>query len=326
MSKLWALIHGRKWLRTAAYVAFALMALVVSLYLTFPADAVAQRLGHELSRASQGRATVSFGEVSLYRLSGIEADDVRVRIVRDRGEPVEIALDSAYARLHLLSLLTFNLAATVGFDVGEGSLRADLDPDADGVALSLRIDDIDLASPPLLSKLLDLPVRGVVAGSAEVEVALAASKAGGGGMMLAPEKTDGAASLTLREVSLGPATVQGFTIPAALSLGQLDMAFELKQGRLRMASFQQKGGQLRVQLTTSLTLRPELKASNLESCVLFKVSDEDYLRRFPTVATALELAQTQLAKDGEGFLHLRYGGTLERRHREPGLCRDGRRN
>ncbi|MBI3180440.1 MAG: hypothetical protein HYZ27_12310, partial [Deltaproteobacteria bacterium] len=68
------------------------------------------------------------------------------------------------------------------------------------------------------------------------------------------------------------------------------------------------------------------KSSNLESCVLFKVSDEDYLRRFPTVATALEFAQVQLAKDGEGFLHLKYGGTLGNRHREQGLCRSGRRN
>ncbi|MBI3178949.1 MAG: type II secretion system protein GspN, partial [Deltaproteobacteria bacterium] len=267
MSKASDLMRGRKWLQTAAYIAFAVLALLASLYLTFPAEAVAQRLGHELARATGGRATATFGDVSPYRLSGIEADGVKLRITPERGDPIEVEIDSAHARIHLMPLLAFNLSLSAGLALGDGSIEADIDPSDSGYVVSLRVDDVDLARPPFLSKLLDVPVRGVVAGSAEAEVAFTTAKTPGARTLLAPDKTEGAASLTVRDASVGPATVQGFTIPAALSLGQLDMALDMKQGRLRVASFQQKGGQLTVHLSTALTLLPEVKSSNLESCV-----------------------------------------------------------
>ena len=47
---------------------------------------------------------------------------------------------------------------------------------------------------------------------------------------IAPEKSEGKASLTVRNLSFGPGTVQGFTIPAPISFGQLDMALAVMPG------------------------------------------------------------------------------------------------
>ena len=192
-----------------------------------------------------------------------------------------------------------------------------------------EIDDLDFTSPPVLSKMAGLPVRGKLAGKLDGIIGMAPQRLPGGKKgpdQIAPEKSEGKASLTLHGLALGPGSVKGFTIPAPISFGQLDMALDMRRGRARMASFQQKGGQVAVDVSGSTSLRRTVRASSLDTCVKLKFTDEEYLREHPKINIALQLAQVQLKKDSEGFLNLKHTGTISNPKRQRGLCRSGARN
>lgn len=323
-------MRGKKFMRIAGYVAFAMIAFLFFLYVTFPAQAVAQRLAHEVQRATGGKVMMTFSDASLYRFSGIAAEGVKLRIARDDSDkegskPLEIELDSISARIQLLPLLLFNVSASIGAEIGDGSLDAVISKRDDGVEFELEIDDLDFASPPLLSKLTGVPINGKLAGKAKGKLGMGAARrragkpAGGGGF--APELSEGQASLTLRDAGFGPGAIAGFTIPAEISFGQIDLALDMRRGRLRLASFQQKGGNVGLKASGAITLRRNFKASNLDTCLQFKFTDQEYLTKYPKVNTALQFAQVQLRKDGEGFLHLKFGGTVGSPRRQSGLCR-----
>src|SRR5262245_688881 len=92
-------------LRNIGYVGFGIASLLIGLYLTFPAEAVGQRLAHEMQQRSRGKLSLSFEDISLYRLSGISAETVKVRTTKEGEQPIEVTLDAVRARLRLLPLL-----------------------------------------------------------------------------------------------------------------------------------------------------------------------------------------------------------------------------
>ncbi len=323
-------MRGKKFMRIAGYIAFAVVALLFFLYATFPAPAVAQRLAHEVQRMTDGTVAMTFSDASLYRFSGIAAEGVKLRFTSDDGgeagsKPMEIELDRVSVRVRLLPLLVFNLSASIGAELGAGSLDAVVSMGDDGVEFEVEIVDLDFASPPLLARLTGVPVNGKLVGKAKGKLSMGALRrrpgqpAGGSGF--APEMSEGQASLTLREAGFGPGAVAGFTIPAAIGFGQIDLALDMRRGRLRLASFQQKGGNVGLKASGTVTLRRNLKASNLDTCLQFKFTDKEYLIKYPKVNTMLQFAQVQLRKDGEGFLHWKFGGTIGNPRRQSGLCR-----
>ncbi len=304
----------KKTLRVVGYVAFAIAIFFASLYLTFPAEAVGQRIAQEINKRTDGKLIVSFGSVSPYRFSGVEAEDVQVRTTSKEGEPLQFKLDVVRARLSLLPLIWLSLEISAEIEAGEGTIAAEITPGDDGAFdLSLEVEDINFASPPILPLVAGIPIGGKIAGKAEVEWR----------GMKEIRKSKGKASLTVRGASLGPGKVQGFTVPA-IGLGQLDVAFDLNAGRLRLASFQQKGGDVTLATTASATLRPQLESSSLDVCVEVKPNAE-FLDKNPKLKTAMELAKVKFKKDKEGALHVPVGGTFSKPRTRRGLCRKGGR-
>jgi len=317
-----------KLLRILGYVAFGGMSLLFFFYVTFPAEAVGQRLAHEIEKLSGGKVSVTFDEVSLYRFSGISAEGVKLKTIPDQGEPLEIEVDEMWLRLQLLPLVLLDISLSGGIGLGDGTIEAVVAKTGEGIEFEAEIDDLDFASPPLLSKMAGLPVGGKLAGKLDGVIGMAPQRLPGGKKgpdQIAPEKSEGKASLTLHGLSLGPGTVQGFTIPAPISFGQLDMAFDMRRGRARMASFQQKGGQVALDVSGSTNLRRTVRSSTIDTCVKLKFTDDDYLKAHPKINTALQIAQVQLKKDGEGFLNIKHSGTIANPKRQRGVCRSGAR-
>jgi type II secretion system protein N len=320
-------MDGRKLLRTGGYLLFGGFALLFFFYVTFPAQAVGQRLAHELQKMSGGKLHVTFDEVSLYRLSGVSAERVKIKTIPAQGDPFEVEVDELWVRLQLAPLLLLDVAASAGVGVGDGSVEIDLTDAGDKYELEVEIDNLDFATPPLLSDLAGIPIRGTLTGKVEGVISVTPQRLPGdktGPPRFAPERSEGKASLTVRDLGIGPGSIKGFTIPAPVSFGQLDMAIDLQRGRARVASFKQQGGQVTLDLSGSTTLRRTVAASTLDTCVKLKFADEEYLREYPKINTALQLAQVQFQKDGAGFLNIRLGGTIGRPKRQRGVCRSGR--
>ena len=115
-------------LRVAGYTVFVFMAMLFSFYLTFPADALAARVAHEIQKATHGVWTVTFGEVGMYRFSGLSADDVVLRKAAPGDAPLEIRLTSISARVRLLPLLMFRQSIDARVELGAGLIDMRLTP------------------------------------------------------------------------------------------------------------------------------------------------------------------------------------------------------
>jgi type II secretion system protein N len=307
-------VNKKRLLTAGLYVAFGAMCLLLSLYWTFPATAFGQRLTHEIARSTHGAWHVTFGQVSTYRLSGILAQDITLRRDVPLQAPLEVRLDAVHARLRLAPLLLGRTSFDIGMPWGRsGGLGVRLTPHAgSGTALPAAnieafFDAVDFAARPILAQLLGLPLGGVLDGDLSFDSDGNVRKAQGGG------------TLHIDKLNVGPGSVAGFTLPQ-IELGSVDLAYEVKDGRAKLTQFKQQGGNLALRLQANVELAAPVGASRSELCLQFK-AEPAFLNANPKMRTVLQLAEVQLKRDAEGFLHVPLSGPLAQPAVRPGLCR-----
>lgn len=304
-------MNRRKVLKILGYVGFSLLSLLMSFYFTFPSQVLGQRIALQVSKATHGQWSVTFKDISLYWFTGIEAEGVHLTKQNPAGAPLEVDLDSLRARLQLLPLI-FLAKPTIAADIqmGEGNLAARVQRLSNGdLNIGLEIEDWNVASPPMLSKMAGLPIAGVITGNADVK------------WMNDPTKSTGQAKFTFKKTAMGPGQVAGFTLPS-IEFGDIDLALELKEGQMRVSSFKQQNAQLQARISGMTTVRPQFGNSSLEACVLLK-ADPELLNKNPNLRTAAELAEIRLKKDGDGFLQMPLTGTISNPKLRNGMCRKG---
>jgi type II secretion system protein N len=301
-------MRSRKFVMVLSYTAFAVAALLVGLYLTFPAEAVGQRIAHEINKRSLGKFVVSFDDVSPYRLSGIAASGVKVRVEQPGAQPLEIKLDAVRVRLRLLPLLLLRASFNAVIKLGAGDIDAVVTPRRDGeLDAAVDLEKVNLASPPLLPLFVGVPIGGVINGHLETS------------WKTDSKKSTGKAHLALGGGTVGPGGIQGISIPG-VDLGQVELELALDDGRLRVASFKQDGGALQAKVSGSSLVRADIGASTLDACIEFK-ADPAFLDKNPKMKTVLQLAEVQLRKSPQGFLNVPLAGTLSQPRLKNGLCR-----
>lgn len=328
-------------IRAMGYAAFALFSLLVSLYATFPAEAVGQRLAREIQKKSNGSLSVTFRDVSLYRLSGVEVEGVTLRSTSSSsGKSMEIPIDEARVRLNLLPLFLLRVSASAEIEAGEGSIDATISKRSDAVTVDLDIDDFDLLQPPVLAKLAGIPIAAKVNGTASAKLAFGNEVVGKNStgttvtnntIAFLPDKSTGTMNLKMSAAKLGPGTLSvpfhgnnmDFSLPG-IELGDIDMELEMKDGRVQVATYKHTATQLTTQISGSVTLRRDVQLSNLDACVQVK-GDNAFLEKNPKLKTALQLAEVQFRKDSEGFLNISMAGSLTHPDLRSGLCRRGPR-
>jgi type II secretion system protein N len=297
------------------YTAFGLICLGLSLYFTFPASALGQRISHEIARNTRGAWHVTFEDVSTYRLSGVIATGITAKRDIPVDSPLTVQLQGMHARLRLSPLLLGRTSYDLGAPWGKGYMSLRLSPRtaAPGTnalpagSIEGSFDDVDLGQPPMLQKFVGLPFGGVLNGDYTLE---------SDGSV---RKLEGAATLAVGHYSLGPGSIAGFTLPQ-IDLGNLEMSWEIKDGRARLTAFKQEGGSIALKVMASVDLASPLAASRLDMCVQFR-AEPAFLAANPKMRTVLQLAEVQLKRDGEGFLHLPMSGPIAQPTMHPGLCR-----
>jgi type II secretion system protein N len=307
-------VQKKRLIAVGLYTVFGAFCLLVSLYWTFPATALGQRLSHEIARQTQGAWHVTFGRVSTYRLSGILAEDITLKRDIPVDSPLSLQLEAVHARLRLTPLLLARTSFDIGMPWGQnGALGVRLMPHSSTAstlpagAAEGYFDTVDLATPPILAKLAGLPFGGVVDGDYAVD--------SDGNV----RKVVGNATLRIARLSVGPGSVAGFTLPQ-VDLGTVEMTWEVKDGRAKLTNFKQTGGSLALKVQATIDLAAPLAASRGDFCVQFR-AEPAFLNANPKMRTVLQLAEVQLKKDAEGFLHLPMSGPLTQPVMHPGLCR-----
>ena len=293
-------------LKTLGYIAFAIATLSMNLYFSFPAEAVVQRVAHQLSQASSGKVQVRFGEASVYGLSGVEAEDVKL-IVKGDDEPKSVEVDTLRARVQLLPLLMMKFKVVAEAKLGDGSLGVVVEPGEKGsFSIDMLMEDVDFAKPPVFPKLSGYLFGGQLQGSGELKWS---SKI---------KETLGTTSIAVEHASFGPAEIKSVAVPR-IDLGKMRLELKLEGGKVRIVSFKQAGGDLQTRLHATASLRTTLSSSFVDLCLEVK-PEKDFLEKNGKIKAALDLASIQFRKDAEGFLHLPFKGTLGRMKPGRRLC------
>ena len=307
-------MQRQKLLRWAGYGAFALFSLFISFYLTFPAEAVAARLAQEVQKQSRGQWTLTYKDASSYHLSGLSLEGVALQEAGAPGEAMRVTLDAVRGRLRLAPLFLARLSVDAEVLNGDGSLAVRWTPRSSAggsgppaMDVRLEADDFDFASAPFLAKMAGLPLGGKMNGSLDAS------------WENDVRKSTGSLELNIEAANLGPGAVQGLTLPN-VSLGSLVLAAEAKDGKFKITSFKQQGGNVNLRASGNLQLRQPLTASGVEACVQFK-ADPAFLNSNPKLKSIVQLAEVQLRKDGEGFLMVPLQGALNGVRVNPGTCR-----
>ena len=301
------ILQNRRLLSTLAYVAYGVAALLVSFYLTFPAEAVGQRLAHEVQKQSKGKVSFSFGDASLYRFSGVSLSSVKVTVLQESKDPLILDFDQVAARVKLLPILLLRTAVHAKLELGEGVITADFSKRGEVIDADFDIDDLDFTQPPLLPKLAGIPLAGKLSASGNVYLAEQ------------PNASTGNIELDLKGGSVGPGAILGFTVPQ-VTLGNLKAVLDLKDGKAKVSKFENSGGNLTLGFGGEMVLRPKLDASTLDLCAQLK-ADPEWLAKNDKVRSALQLAEIQFQKDPSGTINIPLRGTVQKPQPGKGLCR-----
>lgn len=265
-------------LRYAGLVAFYLFALVIFCFLTFPYERLRDRLVDEFNSRQTGPDPLRLQLESLgaYWIGGVQAKGVQLISAPKRAtstssgasavppKPSVLRVDSAHARVSLLSLLFGSVDLSFGAEAFGGTISGDTS-ESDGTrAVELTIEDVSLAEAPLLSEAIGLPMTGTVGGTLDFRL---------------PEgklaKADGTLNLEVVGLSAGDgkAKIRDTIALPKVEAGDLKIVGDASEGQLKFTDFSAKGPDLELAAEGSMRLRDPLPTSLLSLTARFRFTE-----------------------------------------------------
>lgn len=265
-----------KILRYAGLVAFYLAALIVFCFLTFPYERLRDRLVDEFNSRQTGPEPLRLQLESLgaYWIGGVEAKGVQLISPPKRAttasadaappKPGVLRVDSAHARVSLLSLIFGSVDLSFGADAFGGTISGTTS-ESDGTrAVELTIEDVSLAEAPLLAEAIGLPMSGTVGGTLDFRL---------------PEgklaKADGTLNLEIVGLSAGDgkAKIRDTIALPKVEAGDLKVVGDASEGQLKFTDFSAKGPDLELVAEGSMRLRDPLTTSLLSMTARFRFTE-----------------------------------------------------
>jgi type II secretion system protein N len=249
------------WRPRLAYGAFALVAFVLSLRWTFPAEAMKERLIMEAGRRGW---QIDLERVSAAGLLGMSAEGVKLETASGLVVPVE----ELTASFRFLPLLAGRRSVAFDAAIYDGHVEgtADLSGDARRVVLDLREVDLGRALP--LRKAAGVELRGKASGKADLTLSAGAD-----------QRPSGRVDLTVAQAGVGggqlplPGMASGLTLPP-VGLGQIVAALKLADGKGTFEKLEATGGEAEVRAEgLYFVVQPRMEFSPLSGRAKVKVQD-----------------------------------------------------
>jgi type II secretion system protein N len=270
------------WRPRLAYGAFALVAFVLSLRWTFPAEAMKERLIMEAGRRGW---QIDMERVSAAGLLGMNAEGVKL----ETASGLAIPMEELTASLRLLPLLAGRRSVAFDAALYDGHVEgtADLSGEARRLALDLR--EVDLARALPLRKAAGVDLRGKASGTADLTLPDAPD-----------QRPTGRVDLTVAEAGIAggqlplPGMASGLTLPP-VGLGQVVAALRLADGKGTFEKLEATGGEAEVR-TEGLyfVVQPRMEFSPLSGKAKVKVQDA-FWSKSPATQSFRGLADAALA-------------------------------
>ncbi|MES2504044.1 MAG: type II secretion system protein GspN [Myxococcota bacterium] len=299
------------------YVVFFGFAFIVSLYLTFPIDALRPYIEKQMQEALAGdpshplvlAPSVHIGELSLWRLSGVSVSNLRVQMGSETTEPGQtMEVQKLKFRFGIFSTFLSKMPkvqfdATIYDGRARGSVRM---TDKGNLSdLWLDINQIDLQKLRGETPEGGLPLAGVVNLNADISLGKNPAKDGSGTL-----------SLDFSNLSVGPGLFEipgaggaGLTLPL-VKLGRFSGNASFQKGKATIQNLKLVGGDLEADVNASLELSENILFSPLKGAGWFKMK-EDFKKKNPKMATLLELnPDMKAAEDADGKVYFTLFGSL----------------
>ncbi|HTN53199.1 MAG TPA: type II secretion system protein GspN [Anaeromyxobacter sp.] len=224
-----ARVDWKVWKPRLGYGGFALLAFVLSLRWTFPAEAVKQRL---ILEAGARGWQIEVGQVGPGAVLGVRATDVRL----DDGSGLRIPLDEVSASLRLLPLLAGRQVLEFDGRVFDGRVAGMAQLNGDRRPFAFEVKGVDLARALPLRKATGIDLAGKLAG--QVDVVLPGRP---------QDRATGRIDLTVTGAGVEggqvPVPGMGGTYPLPkIGLGDLVAAVRLDQGKAVAEKLELRGG------------------------------------------------------------------------------------
>ena len=281
------------------------LALVVVFFLArLPAAAVAERVGAEVARASRGAWDIEFRQPSIVWLSGLRAEELRLRNTQKMAEPISLGASSA--RLRLLPLLLGNVRVSVDLRPASGRVYGVVGVNDSAAQSSLRGEGLRVEK---VMRILEAVGSSSPSLEAISPTGLFEFETDG----LRIEQADfgqstGSVRIGLRGGSLGPGDLSGFGLPQ-VTLGDLNATLRFDKGRYEITEFDLSGGDLEAKLSLQGALGKIPSRTSIKMCAQLKATDA-FLAREPKMKSVLQLAEVRLKKDSNGFLSIPVDGSF----------------
>jgi type II secretion system protein N len=283
---------------TAAYVAFAVVAFILALRWTFPAEAVKERL---IMEAGRNGWQIDVEKVSAGGFLGVRAQGLKLETASGLAIPV----DDLTASLRILPLLTGRRSVAFDADLYDGRVRGTADLSGDVRHLAVDVRGVDLGRALPLRKASGVDLVGVLTGTADVQLP-AAPDGRPTGRVEVSVKDAGVSGGQLPIPGLGT----GLTVPKT-GLGNLVAAVKLADGRATFEKLEATGGdaELRGEGVYFL-VQPRMEFAPLAGKAKVKVADAFWARSGMQGFKGVAEGALASSKGSDGFWNLALTGSV----------------
>jgi len=282
----------------AAYAAFAVLAFVLSLRWTFPAEAMKERLIMEAGRRGW---TIDVDKVSAGGVLGVRARGVKL----ETASGLAIPIDDLTASLRILPLLVGRRSVAFDVDLYEGRVRGTADLSGDVREITLDIQGVDLGRALPLRKASGVDLLGVVSGKADLAVPAAADG-----------RPTGRVDLTVKDAGIAggqvpiPAFGTGLPLPKT-GLGAIVAAVKLADGKANFEKLEATGGDAEIR-TEGLyfVVQPRMEFAPISGKARVKVADAFWSRSGMQGFKGIAESALASSKGSDGSWNLQITGSV----------------
>jgi len=281
-----------KILRITGFVVFFLFSFMVGVYVTFPWDALKDRLTIQLSETTGWDVTAE--ELAPSWIAGVRVTGLELK-PPDVGE--SLVVDEVIARGRLLTLLTGGLGVSAWVPVGKGEVDVVVSKRSDSMAVQADAQSVELGLIPGFVAFTGLPLSGVV--DLEADVVLDQEDT---------TESSGEVHLVGKGLELGEGgKIGNYPVPA-LRLGDLDWTVEFEEGRADIPRQELRGGDVDLDLEGSIDLATPIERTTLDLLVAFRPTPE-FLGENPILKALLK--NISRARGNDGFYSYAVSGSVK---------------
>jgi type II secretion system protein N len=285
------------WKPRLLYGGFFALAFALSLRLTFPSEAMKERL---IVEAGERGFQVDVDRVGPAGVVGVAAEGLTLE---DRSG-LKIPIDEARLSLRFLPLLVGNRTLDLRVKVWDGDVRGEAALSGPAPHYTVEVSGLDLARALPLKKASGLDLAGVLSGTVDVTVPDSPT-----------ERPTGRVDLTVKGAAVNGGQLPvggmgGLTLPR-VAFGDLAIALALRDGRGTFEKVEAKGGD--ADLTTEglyFVLQPRLEFAPVFGKARVKVQDAAWSKAGMGGFRSLAEMALGSSKDRSGAWQLQIYGTV----------------